>query len=467
MDKASKAMTMMKLGELHCFEEDQRIAILEMVKDGTISMEEAIAEVKATNPHTFPGLKYVGTYASPAVSLRSVLPEDLGVAAIKAAMKGLKAKKEVPRKVALTVSTVGLRIVDEPTGDTLENEPMLQMAYAALVPGDKKKIAYVTSYSRLGVVFAHIFAVGKAKEAKLILDTISSRRADAVATKSEVARRRIDSMSAGWDEEEEEEMPEDAGALGVYHLRYLGSSPAKGTDGEEVVVEAVQGIRMSLQTNKRASKRKEATGGSGIDAILVVSSEGIRTIEEATRDVIHNIMIKAISFSTEVKGKKLEMFAFIAVDDRRDTKECHVFMCSPAVKGQALDICKTLGQAFGLAVKEAKARAGNPFLPIGRIRERAEGPLVNHQFPRKDIKAIKAIGAGQFGRVFLAFDESTNTNYAVSLRDVWPRQSPPALAARRVCEDRRACARAGPVFSRWRAAPLRPALPRSALIAVR
>jgi len=85
-------------------------------------------------------------------------------------------------------------------------------------------------------------------------------------------------------------MPEDAGTLGVYHLRYLGSSPAKGTDGEEVVVDAVQGIRMSLQTNKRASKRKEATGGTGIDCILVVSSEGIRTIEEATRDVIHNTM---------------------------------------------------------------------------------------------------------------------------------------------------------------------------------
>lgn len=128
---------------------------------------------------------------------------------------------------------------------------------------------------------------------------------------------------------------------------------------------------------------------------------------------VHLCRIKAISFSTEVKGKKLEMFAFIAVDDRRDTKECHVFMCPPTAKGQALLICKTLGQAFGLAVKEAKARAGNPFLPIGRIRERAEGPLAEHQFPRKDLRAIKAIGAGQFGRVFLALDESTDTNYAV------------------------------------------------------
>jgi len=58
MDKATKAMTMMKLGELHCFEEEQRIAILEMVKDGTISMDEAIAEVKMTNPTTFQNLKY-------------------------------------------------------------------------------------------------------------------------------------------------------------------------------------------------------------------------------------------------------------------------------------------------------------------------------------------------------------------------------------------------------------------------
>lgn len=47
--------------------------------------------------------RYVGTYASPAVSLRSTLPQELGLAAVMAAVRGLKSSKALPRKVVLTV----------------------------------------------------------------------------------------------------------------------------------------------------------------------------------------------------------------------------------------------------------------------------------------------------------------------------------------------------------------------------
>ena len=46
----SKMLTMMRPGELFALDEEQRIAIFEMVKDGSITIEEAHAEVKRTNP---------------------------------------------------------------------------------------------------------------------------------------------------------------------------------------------------------------------------------------------------------------------------------------------------------------------------------------------------------------------------------------------------------------------------------
>ena len=48
MDDNMKKMTIMRLGELNCFDEEQRIAILDMVKTGAISVDEAFSEVKRT-----------------------------------------------------------------------------------------------------------------------------------------------------------------------------------------------------------------------------------------------------------------------------------------------------------------------------------------------------------------------------------------------------------------------------------
>jgi len=146
-----------------------------------------------------------------------------------------------------------------------------------------------------------------------------------------------------------------------------------------------------------------------VQAVLVVSSEGLKTVDEFSREVISNVIIKAISYSTEIVGKKFELFAFIEVDDRRNTKTCHVYLCEKGAKGQALDICNAVCTAFEKAVEEAKARAGNPLLPMGKIRETVTGPLAEVEIPRKELIAVKAIGAGQFGKVFLATSSSDPT----------------------------------------------------------
>jgi hypothetical protein len=84
-------------------------------------------------------------------------------------------------------------------------------------------------------------------------------------------------------------------------------------------------------------------------------------------------------------------------------------MCERGSKGQALKICNAVCEAFKVAVAEAKARAGNPLLPMGIVREKVEGPLATRQIPRKGLAAIKAIGAGQFGKVYLAINEGNES----------------------------------------------------------
>jgi serine/threonine protein kinase len=423
-DPKKKMMTMMRLGELHCFEEEQRIAIMEMVKDGSMTIEQAQYEVKKARPKTFSGLKYYGSFPTPALTLRTTLTPEMGTSTVEMAAARLKRLKPVARKVNVTVSTVGIRIVDAANEDTIENEPIQQIAFTSVLPGDKKKIAYVTSYSKLGLLYTHIFAMGKSKDAVEATEAIVDRKTDAAKQKSLVPPTGIENMSAGVEEDDEEEELETGKPLGVFNLIYLGSVPSPDYEGSEAVSEAIKGIRDTI--NPKPKRKDSIFGGlskeapkesssAGVHCVMVISSEGIRTIDAVSRDVMHNVIIKAISYSTEVVSKKMEMFAFIEVDDRRNSKDCHVFMCEDGAKGQALEICNILSKAFQIAVQEAKARAGNPFLPIGRERDKVEGPLHQFQFNRKDLRAIKAIGAGQFGRVYLASAESTGALFAVKM----------------------------------------------------
>jgi len=170
-----------------------------------------------------------------------------------------------------------------------------------------------------------------------------------------------------------------------------------------VTVQAASKRKASKGSLKGGIVDEEAAEGIvNVPVVLVISSEGIRTVEESTHDLLYNVIIKAVSYSTEIVGKKIELFAFIEVDDRRNTKTCHVYLCEKGSKGQALKICDAVCEAFKVAVAEAKARAGNPLLPMGRVREKVEGPLEGVQISRKGLTAIKAIGAGQFGKVYLA-----------------------------------------------------------------
>jgi hypothetical protein len=141
--------------------------------------------VKRTKPRTF-GLKYFGSCACAAPTMKPVLTAEQGNTALQKAIPMLKGAKE--RKVSVTVSTVGIRIVDTHTGEyeTVENEPLIQIAFCTAVPGDKKKVAYITSYSKLGLVYCHVFACAKSAEADAFVAAIAERKRTASVTRSMV-----------------------------------------------------------------------------------------------------------------------------------------------------------------------------------------------------------------------------------------------------------------------------------------
>lgn len=183
-------LTMMRPGELFSLDEEQRIAIFEMVKDGSITIEEAHAEVKRTNPKSY-DLKYCGSAPAPAPSLKPTLTQKQGEASITHCTQRLKKLKEKPCKARLHLSTVGVKIqqledVEDGEVVIVENEPMPQIAYVGIVPGDKKKVAYVTSYSKLGLVWVHVFQAAKSAEALEVVEALQSRKDQAAEQKSKV-----------------------------------------------------------------------------------------------------------------------------------------------------------------------------------------------------------------------------------------------------------------------------------------
>jgi hypothetical protein len=57
---------------------------------------------------------------------------------------------------------------------------------------------------------------------------------------------------------------------------------------------------------------------------------------------------------------------------------------------------------------QARKRAGNPFHAEGKVSEKIVGELADIHVKRTDLRAIKIIGAGQFGKVYLAMQVAAN-----------------------------------------------------------
>jgi transcriptional regulator with PAS, ATPase and Fis domain len=127
-----------------------------------------IVQVKRTRPKSF-HLKYQGSVPLKQVSQLSQLTEAQGVfgvlclcayiehhnalsglECINEATAKLKKSKHDAVKAVLTVSAVGVRITDGDGEVTLENDAIASVCYCAITPSDKKRVAYIANYSKLG-----------------------------------------------------------------------------------------------------------------------------------------------------------------------------------------------------------------------------------------------------------------------------------------------------------------------------
>ncbi|EDQ88238.1 uncharacterized protein MONBRDRAFT_32895 [Monosiga brevicollis MX1] len=393
-----KHKTMMRMGELTAMDEEQRKLIMEMVKQGSLTVEDAVDEVKRIKPKTV-GCKFLGSCPS--------LVEGTGVTAqnaealISNALEYFKQNKIVTVKASAMISTIGLRIAD-PAEDGLvyENESMPMIQHFCISGG--KTLAVFAVHHKLGLVYTYLLQFGKAREAADALELLQDRQALSRETK----------VLGGVAEENEEDEEGDEGAdvddddddddddeqpFWLSHVYYVGTINAADHSGQNTVEHAM-GL-LADQVRGKPTKFKDLAATDGHRVCLVFSAEGVRVVDAATKELLFNTLVKAVSFHCTTKLKKGDAFAYIEVDDRRSDNECHVFVCQRSPKNQA----DQLTEAMNKTVQIGKDRVGNPFRALGKKREAvSSSALAAIQLPRKSLKAVKAIGAGQFGKVYLS-----------------------------------------------------------------
>lgn len=322
------------------------------------------------------------------------------------------------RKVQIVVTVTGVYIIDAKTMEHVKDAPIRDVSFVSLDTKDKKLFSYITNNRALKLIFCHIFKVPKraqdipvalnqafriasgqeAAPSEGVTRKLSKKEALAVANdqrRSSVASptgsaagstggsasnsptltRRMSSSSL-------EEKKDNS--LGAFEAKYLGNIAVTELKGVEVVEKAVKDLL--------------AKGLATELVILMVTAEGLRTIEGLTGNVMETIFIKNISFTTVATASK-NHFAFISKDSNIGLITCHVYQCAGET---AFDICEAIGKGFKIAHEEQKNKK-NPFLAAGESREKSPESLAKLQVRRGTLSPIKILGAGQFGEVYLAW----------------------------------------------------------------
>ena len=166
--------------------------------------------------------------------------------------------------------------------------------------------------------------------------------------------------------------------------KYIGSIATKEIRGEDNVQKCYTALKKKNQIPE--------------PVVIIVSPDGVRTIEGLTGVVKQSIFIEHVTFTTTL-GEKREIFAFISHDTRLQRISCHIYMCGDGV---AFEITCKINDAFQV-LKKKKAEGGdNTFAAAFGDREVVPGRLFTRQVHRADVKPDRVIGAGQFGEVYLA-----------------------------------------------------------------
>eukprot|EP00730_Choanoeca_flexa_P005608 TRINITY_DN11985_c0_g1_i2.p1 TRINITY_DN11985_c0_g1~~TRINITY_DN11985_c0_g1_i2.p1 ORF type:complete len:710 (+),score=227.01 TRINITY_DN11985_c0_g1_i2:92-2221(+) len=390
-----KHKTMMRMGELQAMDEEQRKMILEMVKEGSLTIEEAHEEVKRIRPKTMSG-KYIGSSPCLPSLVTAGGQDNLAKQVTLHAMDYIKRNKIATVKSEITFSTIGVRFCNGDGTETLDNESISGLLFQGI--HSARYLVLVFQHSKLGLAYIHVIQFAKAKEATEALEVVLERKALASQAKVFNAITEEPAADDDDDDEDDEASEEEDGPFACHHLFYLGSMNADNKEGERTVVSAVGALNEQIKDRREGKGGKAVTTADAIPVSLVFSAEGLRVVDRFNRELIRNVLSKAISFQTVLSASKGDIYTFIEVDDRRDENDCAVFICDKAVKKQA----EMLQADMDRTIELGKNRKSNPFRAVGGEREVITGPLTDIQLRRKQLRAVKAIGAGQFGQVYLS-----------------------------------------------------------------
>eukprot|EP00730_Choanoeca_flexa_P015578 TRINITY_DN7183_c0_g1_i2.p1 TRINITY_DN7183_c0_g1~~TRINITY_DN7183_c0_g1_i2.p1 ORF type:complete len:694 (+),score=209.78 TRINITY_DN7183_c0_g1_i2:106-2187(+) len=357
---------------------DQQQSLLEVYKAGGVSVEEINNSVQELIQGTF-DLKYLGSVPVAAAKLTPTMLEMFGAEVISTAWPRLKALKRKPIDVRMSVTQTGVRTVNPITTEALEDDNWTTTIFAGVDAKDKKRLGYLAFYSKLGLIFCHVYT---AKDK--VCQEVASR------IMGQVAKQPLDSVA-----EQDRHQKATGATLGIFETQTMSLE-----DDIEKSAPSLSEITLNrffaVRDEFKALKSKP---DSWDRVVLVVSSEGIRIVDAISREVVRSIFITDIKFVTEIKDKKQVYFGITLSKDNLNTLSCGLFLCNDK---DANKICSTVKQAFKVAQEDVAARKGNPFMPMSSVIEAVQGDLAEAQIPRIELKAIKPLGAGQFGEVYLA-----------------------------------------------------------------
>lgn len=133
---------------------------------------------------------------------------------------------------------------------------------------------------------------------------------------------------------------------------------------------------------------------------LIVTATAVKTIDRVSGEIIMGDFIKRIAFTCVAEQtEEHDIFAYIGHNDRIGVTHCHIFRVAPGI---AKRITAAVSLAFKYQADFEKKQGENPFAVTDPKREAIGGELFYRQIHRSDLKAVKNIGAGQFGAVYLA-----------------------------------------------------------------
>eukprot|EP00040_Diaphanoeca_grandis_P023333 m.126858 g.126858 ORF g.126858 m.126858 type:complete len:737 (-) comp29223_c0_seq5:133-2343(-) len=373
---------------------------------------------------------YVGAVPVAASVPSANLWAMFGPKVIEQASKKLKILNPKTVPGALLVGSSKITVLEKSTGNLLDDEHIESVKYAQVHPTDKKKVVYVIYYSHIGILYAHTLCFKKKTAASEVVDCINAAKtaAEAVASDDTYGFNsdfifNMTQPKAFNNEQNASEIASLGQTIGIIEsIRYVGTMPLKMkgvASGELAQVDVERGATFMLgqlkvhagRTRKKDRRlsfvsRKAAADAdplAGLPVVLVVSSEGIRTIDNISREETHRVFLQDLAFFSPltVKGDKDgELFGAVSKDNRLRHVRMRVYRC--AKKGQAEEICEVIRDAFKAANRADELRNGRPFMPIASLSTEVQTPLSHLENDRSQISPIHPIGAGQFGLVFLA-----------------------------------------------------------------